>query len=110
MIKTIFRTFLLGLGIGVLVAPRPGSETRQMLSERFTRLFNTENGASSTSEWDRPLDTSGSTSMTPSQHYVDSAVSSPTTSGTTSTSTTSATNGGVGTRIADSDIAGATEI
>ena len=103
MIKTIFRTFLLGLSVGLLVAPRPGSETRQMLTERFNRLFGSQNGESTVSEWDRPL-SDANTSVTPSQHYVAPSVSSPaTTYGATTAGTTDTT-------LADTDIGGAANI
>jgi len=101
MIKTIFRTFLIGLGVGVLVAPRPGTETRQMLTERFNRLFGSQDGGSSVNEWDRPL--GDAASMTPSQHYVAPSISSPTTSQTFGTTTT-------GTTLADTDIGGAANV
>ncbi len=106
MIKTIFRTFLLGLGVGVLVAPRPGSETRQMLSERFNRLFGSQDGASSVNEWERPLSDAASTSVTPGQHYVEPSISSSTTSPTFGTTTT----GSGGTTLADTDIGGTANI
>ena len=106
MIKTIFRTFLLGLGIGVLVAPRPGSETRQMLSERFNRLFGSQDGTSSVNEWERPLGNTAGSSVTPSQHYVEPAISSSTTSPTFGTTTPGTSS----TTLADTDIGGATNI
>jgi hypothetical protein len=97
MLKTIFRTFVLGLGVGVLVAPRPGHETRQLLTEKFNQLFN-QNGNTSASEWDRPvLDTADAT-VTPSQHYTKPVLDSPSTvfggvssrsTGTTSTGSAS---------------------
>ena len=97
MIKTIFRTFLLGLGIGVLVAPRPGSETRQMLSERFGRLFGSADGDTSATEWDRPMGDSFGVDITPSQHYAPSPVDAPPTSTYGSTGSTT---------LADTDIGG----
>jgi hypothetical protein len=101
MIKTIFRTFLLGLGVGVLVAPRPGSETRQMLSERFGRLFGGADGDTRATEWDRPLSDSFGVDITPSQHYTPSPVDAPTTSSTYGSTTGSTT-------LADTDIGGST--
>jgi hypothetical protein len=99
MIKTIFRTFLLGLGVGVLVAPRPGSETRQMLSERFGRLFGSADGDMSATEWDRPLGDSFGVDITPSQHYTQPSVNAATPSTYGSTGSTT---------LADTDIGGST--
>lgn len=74
MLKTIFRTFLLGFGVGILVAPRPGRETREMLSEKFNQLFNSEGGSASTQEWDRPLSDNVNAGVTSNQHYATSSV------------------------------------
>lgn len=41
LIKTVLRAFIFGLVVGILVAPRAGRETRQMLSEKFDNLMNT---------------------------------------------------------------------
>ncbi len=76
MLKTIFRTFLLGLGVGVLVAPRPGHETRQLLSEKFNQLFNTSDANTSAQEWERPLSDNVDTAVTPSHHYTDTSIGS----------------------------------
>jgi hypothetical protein len=102
MLKTIFRTFLLGLGVGVLVAPRPGRETRQMLSERFNRLFGGETNTSAL-EWDRPLSDDVNASVTPSQHYNTAAVPA-----SAFERATAAGNGDAD--VTGSDVAGATDI
>jgi gas vesicle protein len=57
------RTLLLGIGIGLLIAPKRGVETRQLLTQRFQQLSNSlqsgtlpgksTTGTSSTSEADR---------------------------------------------------------
>lgn len=38
-IRTILRTFVLGAIAGLLIAPRSGSETREMLRERWNALI-----------------------------------------------------------------------
>ena len=40
LVRAAFRAFVIGVVVGVLFAPRAGSETRQMLNERFTSLVN----------------------------------------------------------------------
>jgi hypothetical protein len=106
MLKTIFRTFILGLGVGVLVAPRPGHETRQLLSERFNRLFNTNGDGGSASEWDRPTTDSIDTTVSPNQHYTQPALGVP----TSTFSDLSASTTGTSTTSTDSDVAGASDI
>lgn len=62
------RTLLLGIGIGLLIAPKRGEETRQLLTQRFQQLSNSlqsgtlqgkstssTTGTSSTSEADSQL-------------------------------------------------------
>ncbi|HEX6289891.1 MAG TPA: YtxH domain-containing protein [Herpetosiphonaceae bacterium] len=39
VLKTIFRAFLFGVGVGILMAPRAGSETRRMLSEKLNNVL-----------------------------------------------------------------------
>ncbi len=39
VLKTILRSFILGIGVGVLVAPRAGAETRRMLSEKLNSVL-----------------------------------------------------------------------
>ena len=39
VLKTILRAFVLGIGVGVLVAPRAGTETRRMLSEKLNGVL-----------------------------------------------------------------------
>jgi len=38
-LRTILRTFVLGAIAGLLIAPRSGSETREMLRERWNNLI-----------------------------------------------------------------------
>jgi gas vesicle protein len=38
-VRTILRTFVLGAIAGLLIAPRSGSETREMLRERWNNLI-----------------------------------------------------------------------
>lgn len=92
MLKTIFRTFLLGLGVGVLVAPRPGHETRQLLSEKFNQLFNGGDGSTSAQEWNRPLSDNVDTAVIPSQHYTGTSIGSSSVS-VGDTSSTAASSG-----------------
>ena len=42
-----FRTLLIGIGIGLLIAPKRGEETRQLLKDRFQQLGNSLQGNSS---------------------------------------------------------------
>ncbi len=37
--RLALRSFAVGVAVGVLFAPRPGIETRRMLSERFSRAL-----------------------------------------------------------------------
>lgn len=39
MLRTIFRSFALGAIAGLLIAPRAGRDTRQMLSDRWNALL-----------------------------------------------------------------------
>ena len=39
VLRAMIRTFAVGLAIGVLIAPRPGAETRRLLSEGITRFL-----------------------------------------------------------------------
>jgi gas vesicle protein len=73
VVKTILRAFLFGIGVGILLAPRAGSETRRLLSERLNKLMdsageladNFSGGSSDTT----------STSYVPSQHYNENTTS-----------------------------------
>lgn len=38
LLRGLLRSFAVGLALGVLFAPRPGAETRRMLSKRFTKV------------------------------------------------------------------------
>jgi hypothetical protein len=40
LIRTAVRFFILGAVVGVLIAPRAGRETRQLLTDRFQALVN----------------------------------------------------------------------
>ena len=40
LINATLRAFVIGVVVGALIAPRPGSETRRMLNERFAALIN----------------------------------------------------------------------
>lgn len=39
-VRTTLRAFAIGAVVGVLFAPRPGAQTRTMLSERLTKSLN----------------------------------------------------------------------
>ena len=41
------RTLLLGIGIGLLIAPKRGEETRQLLTQRFQQLGSSLQGGAS---------------------------------------------------------------
>lgn len=43
-IRTVLRAFVLGAIAGLLVAPRPGRETREMLSDRWNKLLDSASG------------------------------------------------------------------
>lgn len=40
LIRTALRSFAIGLVVGVLVAPRPGAETRRLLRQKVQGLVN----------------------------------------------------------------------
>jgi hypothetical protein len=40
VVRATVRAFAVGFAVGVLFAPRPGAQTRRMLSERFTAGLN----------------------------------------------------------------------
>ena len=40
LINASLRAFVIGVVVGALIAPRPGSETRRMLNERFSAMLN----------------------------------------------------------------------
>ncbi|WP_026369416.1 hypothetical protein [Kallotenue papyrolyticum] len=70
-LKTMFRSFLLGLGVGLLVAPRAGAETRRLLSEKLNRLVE---GATPRSSLDYSAAEGGaSAAVVPKQAYADAA-------------------------------------
>lgn len=73
VIKTILRSFLFGIGVGILLAPRAGSETRRMLSERLNTLID---GASDLADnFSGGSSDTTATSYVPSQHYTESTAS-----------------------------------
>ena len=73
VLKTILRSFIVGLGIGVLVAPRAGSETRQLLSDRFNSIFEGPNQAAG--QLDHSAAEGGtSAAFLPKQHYAESGM------------------------------------
>jgi gas vesicle protein len=74
VIKTVLRAFILGLGVGILVAPRAGSETRQMLSEKFDNLLNNISGAGAGGA-DTSTGGFSSAGVIPSQHYAEGTTS-----------------------------------
>jgi gas vesicle protein len=73
-LKTLFRGFLLGVGVGVLVAPRAGEETRRLLSEKFNTLMD---GASDVANKLDYSSAEGGTSaaVVPKQDYAESTAS-----------------------------------
>lgn len=70
MLKTMFRSLLIGVGVGILLAPRAGSETRRMLSEKFNSALDTASGAA---EKLNHSSAEGGTSaaFVPKQHYAE---------------------------------------
>lgn len=72
MIKTIFRSFIVGIGVGLLLAPRSGSETRRLLSEKLNTVID---GASELAEKLDYSSAEGGTSaaFVPKQHYAESS-------------------------------------
>ena len=40
LINATLRAFVIGVVVGALIAPRPGSETRRMLNERISAMIN----------------------------------------------------------------------
>jgi hypothetical protein len=40
LINATLRAFVVGVVVGALIAPRPGSETRRMLSEKLSAMLN----------------------------------------------------------------------
>jgi gas vesicle protein len=74
VLRTIFRAFLVGVGVGVLLAPRAGSETRRMLSEKLNNLMD---GASNLADKLDHSSAEGGTSaaFVPKQDYANSGAS-----------------------------------
>ena len=74
VLKTIFRAFLLGVGVGMLLAPRAGSETRRMLSEKLNNLM--DSASNLTDKLDHSSAEGGtSAAFVPKQHYANSTAS-----------------------------------
>jgi gas vesicle protein len=61
------RTLLLGIGIGLLIAPKRGEETRQLLTQRFQQLSNSLQGGASQSKSTSSTTGTGTTSDADSQ-------------------------------------------
>ena len=40
LLRYVTRSFVIGVAVGMLFAPRPGAETRKMLSERISSAIN----------------------------------------------------------------------
>jgi hypothetical protein len=40
LINATLRAFVIGVVVGALIAPRPGSETRRMLNEKLSAMLN----------------------------------------------------------------------
>lgn len=71
MFKTIVRSLVVGIGVGVLLAPRAGSETRRLLSDKLNRMT-TGNAAD-----DGLAHASDSGSWMPKQHSNDAGTEQP---------------------------------
>lgn len=72
VLKTIFRSFLFGIGVGVLLAPRAGSETRRLLSEKLNNAL--DSASSFTDKLDHSSAEGGtSAAFVPKQHYANSS-------------------------------------
>ncbi len=74
LIKTVLRAFILGLGVGILVAPRAGKETRQLISDKFDNLLDNLSGAKS--DWQQTTGTTTDAAVVPNQHYAEGTASS----------------------------------
>jgi gas vesicle protein len=71
VLKTIFRTFLFGFVAGVLLAPRSGTETRRMLSERFNSLLEGANSLADKLDYSSAEGGTSAASV-PKQEYANS--------------------------------------
>lgn len=79
VLKTMLRAFLLGLGVGILVAPRTGSETRRMLNDKLSGVLDSANDMAS--KLDHSSAEGGtSAAFVPKQHYAESTASRETSS------------------------------
>jgi len=86
------RTLLIGVGIGLLIAPKRGEEMRQLLMERFQQLTgsstgNTSSGQSSSSSSRQPTSGNQTAESRQLKHLAESAedhsmMYTPPTSGT----------------------------
>ena len=71
VLKTMLRAFILGIGVGVLVAPRAGSETRKLISDKLGGVMDSANDLAS--KLDHSSAEGGtSAAFVPKQHYADS--------------------------------------
>ena len=72
VLKTMLRAFIFGIGIGVLVAPRAGSETRKLLSEKLSGVMDGASDLAAKLESSTAKDDS-SAAFVPQQHYSESS-------------------------------------
>lgn len=71
VVKTMLRAFLFGIGVGILLAPRAGSETRRLLSEKVNQLIDSASSLTGSSA-SGPTDAT-TTAYVPPQHYTESS-------------------------------------
>lgn len=69
MIKTIFRSFVVGIGVGLLLAPRAGSETRRLLSEKLNSVIDGASGLADKLDYSS-TESGTSQAFVPAQHYA----------------------------------------
>lgn len=70
VLKTILRAFIFGIGVGVLLAPRAGSETRRLLSDKLNQVLE---GAEDLTDKLGSVTDAKAASYVPPQHAVDPA-------------------------------------
>ncbi len=75
LIKTVLRAFILGVGVGILIAPRSGQETRQMLTEKFDNLMDNIGGGEAGGQR-IPSSEGASSAVVPNQDYAGETTSS----------------------------------
>jgi len=74
MFKTIVRALIVGIGVGVLLAPRAGSETRRLLSEKLNRFIDTTGNMGDDLS---PSASEAGDNVVPKQHSVDAGAAEP---------------------------------